>query len=155
MTQKFYRNADIALLVYSVIDAPSFEKIEKWRKDVLDYSLNNDIKMILIGNKIDLTEERCIPKRNGIKYANEKNMKFIEMSARNPNDFQLLYDVVKEAASEVMAEGGSHKSRQGGVGLTIKEEEEEEEHIYEEIDNVKNVKNERKSTRHKCIRCSN
>lgn len=155
MTQKFYRNADIALLVYSVIDAPSFEKIEKWRKDVLDYSLNDHIKMILIGNKIDLTEERCIPKRNGSKYANEKNMKFIEMSARNPNDFQLLYDVVKEAASEVMAEGGSHKSRQGGVGLTIKEEEEEEEHIYEEIDNVKNVKNERKLTRHKCIRCSN
>ena len=152
--QQFYRNADIALLVYSVIDARSFERIEKWRKDVLDYSLNNDIKMILIGNKIDLTEERCIPKRNGIKYANEKNMKFIEMSARNPNDFQLLYDVVKEAASEVMAEGGSHKSRQGGVGLTIKEEE-EEEHIYEEIDNVKNVKNERKLTRHKCIRCSN
>ena len=82
-------------------------------------------------------------------------MKFIEMSARNPNDFMLLYDAVKEAASEVMAEGGSHKSRQGGVGLTIKEEEEEEEHIYEEIDNVKNVKNERKLTRHKCIRCSN
>lgn len=150
MTHKFYRNADIALLVYSVIDAPSFEKIEKWRKDVLDYSLNNDIKLILVGNKIDLTEERCVPKTKGSKYANEKNMKFIEMSARNPNDFQLLYDVVKEAASEVMAEGGSHKSRQGEVGLTIKEEE--EEHIYEEIDNVKN---ERKLTRHKCIRCSN
>lgn len=150
MTHKFYRNADIALLVYSVIDAPSFEKIEKWRKDVLDYSLNNDIKLILVGNKIDLTEERCVPKTKGSKYANEKNMKFIEMSARNPNDFMLLYDVVKEAASEVMAEGGSHKSRQGEVGLTIKEEE--EEHIYEEIDNVKN---ERKLTRHKCIRCSN
>lgn len=150
--QQFYRNADIALLVYSVTNARSFERIEKWRKDVLDYSLNDGIKMILIGNKVDLTEERCIPKRNGIKYANEKNMKFIEMSARNPNDFQLLYNVVKEAASEVMAEGGSNKSRQGGVGLTIKEEE---EHIYEEIDNVKNVKNERKLTRHKCIRCSN
>ena len=150
MTHKFYRNADIALLVYSVIDAPSFEKIEKWRKDVLDYSLNNDIKLILVGNKIDLTEERCVPKTKGSKYANEKNMKFIEMSARNPNDFMLLYDVVKEAASEVMSEGGSHKSRQGEVGLTIKEEE--EEHIYEEIDNVKN---ERKLTRHKCIRCSN
>ena len=53
----FYREASIALMVYSIDKRESFIHINKWLKEVRLQS-SPDIEIILIGNKNDLEEQR-------------------------------------------------------------------------------------------------
>ncbi|XP_019861780.1 PREDICTED: ras-related protein RABF1-like [Amphimedon queenslandica] len=94
LTKQFYRNADIALLVFSIDDGPSFHKIEFWRKEVLSHNIEKDVAMILIGNKDDLHEERINPKSTSKQYTEKHGMKFIEMSANRRDDYLKVDSVI-------------------------------------------------------------
>ncbi len=78
----FYRNSSLALIVYSVTSERSFTNIDTWLQELRTHS-NPDVKMILIGNKIDLIEQRVISKEQGELFAKKNNMNlFIETSAK-------------------------------------------------------------------------
>ena len=107
--RRYYINADIALIVYDITNAGSFHHVrEYWRKEVLKYSKNEDVKLILVGNKSDKNNERVVDSDVAEKYAQDNDMSFIEMSARNEDHFDLLYDQIRAAAGQVLAIGGSH-----------------------------------------------
>jgi len=62
----FYRGADACLLVYDVTDAKSLEHLESWRIEFLR-QVGDDPEManfpfLVLGNKIDMTSERRVPK---------------------------------------------------------------------------------------------
>ena len=79
----FYRNSSLAIIVYSVTDRPSFENIDLWYKELRTHS-NPNVKVFLIGNKIDLDDERKIQTEEGEKYADQyKINKFFESSAKS------------------------------------------------------------------------
>ena len=78
----FYRNASLAIIVYAVNSRDSFENIEMWLRELRTHS-NPDVKIFLIGNKIDLDNERVITKDQGEKFCkNNKLNLFIESSAK-------------------------------------------------------------------------
>ena len=52
----YYRSSSFAILVYDVTDKLSIECLEDWAVDIAD-NAPHDIKMILVGNKIDLTDK--------------------------------------------------------------------------------------------------
>ena len=78
----FYRNSSLAIIVYAINSKDSFENIEMWLRELRTHS-NPDAKVFLIGNKIDLENERKITKEQGENYAktNKFNL-FIESSAK-------------------------------------------------------------------------
>ena len=78
----FYRNASLAIIVYAINSKESFEDIEMWLRELRTQS-NPDTKIFLIGNKIDLENERKITKEQGENFAkiNKLNL-FIESSAK-------------------------------------------------------------------------
>ena len=78
----FYRNSSLAIIVYAINSKDSFENIEMWLRELRTHS-NPDAKVFLIGNKIDLVNERKITKEQGESYAktNKLNL-FIESSAK-------------------------------------------------------------------------
>ena len=55
----FYRNSSLAIMVYAINNKESFENIDMWLKELRTHS-NPDTKVFLIGNKIDLENERVI-----------------------------------------------------------------------------------------------
>jgi small GTP-binding protein len=78
----FYRNASLAIIDYAVNSRDSFENIEMWLRELRTHS-NPDVKIFLIGNKIDLDNERVITKDQGEKFCkNNKLNLFIESSAK-------------------------------------------------------------------------
>ena len=96
----FYRNSSLAIIVYSVTERMTFENVDLWFKELRTHSSPN-VKVFLIGNKIDLVDERKIQTEEGEKYAEQyKINKFIEASAKSgfnaKNIFieaaKLLYD---------------------------------------------------------------
>ena len=83
LISSFYRNASIAMIVYSIVSRESFNHLNIWLKDVHLLS-NPDIKIFLIGNKIDLEANRQVNTEEGKKYANENGIHFFsETSAKN------------------------------------------------------------------------
>ena len=78
----FYRNSSLAIIVYAVNSKDSFENIEMWLRELRTHS-NPDAKVFLIGNKIDLENERKITKEQGESFAKSNKLNlFIESSAK-------------------------------------------------------------------------
>ena len=83
LISNFYRNASLAMIVYSIDSKVSFSHLDIWLKDVQLLS-NPDVKIFLIGNKLDLENIREVSFDEGKKYANEHNAcYFNETSAKN------------------------------------------------------------------------
>ena len=94
---QYIKSCDGLLIVYAVNDRTSFEKIEEWLKEVEEKkNTNNKVPLVLIGNKIDLENERVVSKEEGEKLAEKYNIEFFECSAKkgiNVNEaFQYLID---------------------------------------------------------------
>ena len=83
LINSFYRNASLAILVYSIDCKESFESLENWLNDVKKLA-NPDIKIILIGNKVDLEDKREVPKEKGEQFCKDHKLNlFLETSAKN------------------------------------------------------------------------
>ena len=87
----YIREAQIILLVYDITNKESFDSIPKWFSDILNVK-NDEAVFVLIGNKIDLTNNRKVSYNEGKRLANEKNIIFEELSAKNGTNFNDLFN---------------------------------------------------------------
>ena len=86
MATSFYKNGHAAILVYSVASRKTFENIQYWLKEVRDHADSN-VKIFLLGNKIDLKDAREVSLEEGQEFAKEHGLFFMEVSAlTNEND---------------------------------------------------------------------
>jgi Ras-related protein Rab-2A len=81
ITRSYYKDAGVVLLVYDVSNLTSFISLETWFDDIKDMANNPHI--ILVGNKSDLSKQREVPFDTGLKFAESKDMLFIETSAKD------------------------------------------------------------------------
>ena len=103
LIKNYYKGASLIILVYSINDMKSFNKLKEWINNIRE--INENVKIFLIGNKIDKEEQRKITKEMGEKfYQNNKLNSFFEASAKtgyNINDIfiqavKILYDDIKD-----------------------------------------------------------
>ena len=91
LIQNFYRNASLAILVYSIDKRTSFENLEVWLNEIKGRG-SPDVKIFLVGNKIDLSENREVSIEEGQKfYEDHKLNLFIETSAKSGENVQELF----------------------------------------------------------------
>jgi Ras-related protein Rab-6A len=77
-------------LIYDITSKDSFESIPKWFSDILNVK-NDEAIFALVGNKIDLNDKRVVSFEEGKKLANEKNIIFEEVSAKDGQNFNELF----------------------------------------------------------------
>ena len=82
-----------ALLVYDVTRHNTFETINsKWLKDFKNY-VKKEGTYILIGNKIDLTDQRMVSTDDGINFAKKINASdYIETSAKSGENAEKAFE---------------------------------------------------------------
>ena len=84
ITTAHYRRAVGALLVYDVTQARTFQNVKKWLEELREHA-DPDIIIMLVGNKLDLvedrTESRAVPLESARKLAEQYGMLFSETSA--------------------------------------------------------------------------
>ena len=77
------RDAEGFMVVYSITDKKSFEKVVEFQKKITQVKEKvKSIPIILIGNKVDLEENRQVTKEEGQKLAKEFGIPFLETSAK-------------------------------------------------------------------------
>ena len=80
LAMTYYRKAFGILLLFDVTKKPSFLACKNYLEEV---RFNSDKKCViyLVGNKIDLANEREITKEEAEEFAKQENIKYIETSA--------------------------------------------------------------------------
>ena len=87
----FYKNSSLAIMVYSVDSEQSFNNIETWLNDIKTQS-SPDIKIILIGNKVDLEDKRQVTKAEGEDFCKSHDLNFFcETSAKTGFNAENLF----------------------------------------------------------------
>ena len=96
LISNFYRNASLAMLIYSIDSRESFNNIIKWLKEIKLQS-NPDIKVVLIGNKADLENKRQVTIEEGNKFKEENEILFFqEASAKSGiNAKEIFHEAAK------------------------------------------------------------
>eukprot|EP00794_Sanderia_malayensis_P007329 gene7329-8149_t len=94
ITSSYYRNADAAIVVYSVDNEESFHSLYRWTKE-LDKCGKENLVKIIVGNKSDLEEERRVSEQSAIEFALADNAAAVlECSAKENDNIELLFEAL-------------------------------------------------------------
>ncbi|ODV86268.1 hypothetical protein CANARDRAFT_27518 [[Candida] arabinofermentans NRRL YB-2248] len=108
LASMYYRNAQAALVVFDITQESSLEKAKYWVKE-LQKQANSNIVITLVGNKLDLSEERKISEDEALAYANELNIMYCEVSAKSG---QNIKDCFRDVALKLPLDNKSNSQNQ-------------------------------------------
>ena len=91
ITSSYYKGAHGCLLVYDITRKVTFENIDKWLAEI-KLSSNNEINMVLIGNKCDLEDKREVSIEEAQNIAKLLNLAFMETSALNGTNVEKAFN---------------------------------------------------------------
>ncbi|XP_015739763.1 ras-related protein Rab-11A-like [Coturnix japonica] len=107
ITSAYYRGAVGALLVYDIAKYLTYENIERWLKELRDHADNN-IVIMLVGNKSDLRHLRAVPTDEARSFAEKNGLSFLETSALDSTNVEtafhnILSEIYRSAAQRQIA----------------------------------------------------
>ena len=118
----YFSGAAGGVLVYDITNRNSFNSLDYWLKQIRQNA--GDIPVTLAGNKIDIADQRKVSSEEAKKFAKEKNLIYLETSAKTgvsvPDLFDGLINVIMERELERAAKKEAKKD-----SSSLEEEEEE------------------------------
>lgn len=127
ITSAYYRGAVGALIIYDITDKKSFVAVEQWLNEIRSHA-SHGIVLMLVGNKIDLEEQREVRTEDGMHLAEKHGLRFIETSALSGDhvveafkeNIQQCYDNLRQThmISNDLEDQGTPV--QLGIGRTIR-----------------------------------
>lgn len=103
------KNVDCFLLVYDVTSQKSFENLSNWKKVVIKEAKKNVI-FVVVGNKIDLKEQRAVSTDEGKEFAKNNGFIFAEVSAKTGDGIKDLFETqIYSKINEKINQGGGNK----------------------------------------------
>jgi len=102
ITKSYYKNAEGLLVIFDITNEESFNHVKNWINEAKDN--NSDIKIILVGNKLDFENERKVTEERAKKFAENNSLQYFETSAKNGKNihksFKAMIDLILEGKSE-------------------------------------------------------
>ena len=93
ITSAYYRGAVGALLVYDITKQLSFENLERWLRELREHAEQN-IVIMLVGNKSDLRHLRSIKTEFAAEFAEKESLSFIETSALESTNVEMAFQQI-------------------------------------------------------------
>ncbi|KAI1823598.1 ras family-domain-containing protein [Xylaria intraflava] len=92
----YIRDSSVAVVVYDISNAKSFQNTKKWIDDVRA-ERGNDVIIVLVGNKTDLNDKREVTTQQGEEEAKKNNLMFVETSAKLGHNVKILFRRIAQA----------------------------------------------------------
>ncbi|UYP47742.1 hypothetical protein NEF87_004027 [Candidatus Lokiarchaeum ossiferum] len=86
----FYRGAFACIFVFDLTRRESYEHVKNWVEESEQYAPG--VPRILLGNKVDLIEERVVSKTEGEALAQELRASYYETSAKEAKNVDICFD---------------------------------------------------------------
>ena len=101
ITRSYYRSAAGCLLVFDITRRESFANLTEWLNEAR-FNGNSSMSIILVGNKSDLEDQRVISYEEGLRFAKDNGMNYLETSAlTGTNISQAFNDVGNSILSKI------------------------------------------------------
>ena len=114
ITNQYYKGADGICLVFDLTDTNSFEKINDWVSQISSNTKEEDISLVLLGNKCD-SDQRTVSDHYGLNKAKELKIKYFETSALNGTNINEAFIYLTQ---QIMLKRGDNKEQMGGAQLS-------------------------------------
>ena len=90
----YYRSAEVAIFVYSINKLQSYNNIQEWYKELINENNDdNNVKKVLLGNKLDLENERKVEFETANSFAKANGFEvFAEITCKN-DEGQNIYNI--------------------------------------------------------------
>ena len=127
ITAVYYKGAKGALVVYDTTDKSTFDNIDKWMLEIKDKT-SKDIKLMIIGNKIDLKDEREVKNEEALKKAESLGIPLMETSALDATNVKeafndLLKEIYKDMKDNLNKPENKFQNDKKGIDLNTNEPE--------------------------------
>ncbi|KAI8139606.1 ras-related protein rab-like protein-6A [Fennellomyces sp. T-0311] len=106
----YIRDSSVAVIVYDISNRESFLNTSKWIDDVRA-ERGNQVIIVLVGNKTDLSEKREVTPDEGEKRAKELNVMFIETSAKAGHNVKTLFRKIAQNLPGIDSNGNDQKEQ--------------------------------------------
>ena len=121
ITAVYYKGAKGALIVYDTTDKSTFDDIDKWMLEIKDKT-SKDIKLMIIGNKIDLKDEREVKNEEAMKKAESLGIPLMETSALDATNVKeafcdLLKEIYKDMKDNLNNPENKYQNEKKGIDL--------------------------------------
>jgi small GTP-binding protein len=105
----YYRDAQVAIVVYDITNRPSFEMLEPWIEGFTSVA-GSDSDIVVVGNKTDLESERDVTQKEGRDWAVDRGLRFFETSAKTGANVKELFEALGDIVSQKISRGVRHGS---------------------------------------------
>ena len=130
ITAAYYRGALGVMLVYDITDVETFKALNSWLIEI-EKNANKNVVKLLVGNKIDLEEQRKITYQQGSEFAESYGMSFIETSVKNNAN---VNEAFEKLGREIMVLTANDKEKNIGVSNNKKKKSIDLSKQQEQID---------------------
>ena len=87
----YIKDSAVAIVCYDVTSRDSFLSVDKWIEDAKALR-DDDVLLILAGNKTDMADHRQVSTEEGKEYAEKMNLLFFETSAKSGANIKVLFN---------------------------------------------------------------
>lgn len=124
LTSSYYRGAQGVILVYDVTRRETFDSLKNtWLKELEIYADLNDLVLMIVGNKIDLENERQVSYEEGLAFAQEQSALFMESSARTRVGIKAIFE---ELVLKILNRPAKASNRKQAQAVTLEESDGED-----------------------------
>jgi Ras-related protein Rab-1A len=124
ITRQYYRDSkgknilnkkQGVILIFDLTNRSSFDGLDKWVDDIKNFG-PEDVKIILIGNKSDLDDDRVVSYTEAVNKASLFDTIYIEVSAKTGNNVTGLFeDLTKKMVDKEEEELEKKKKKKGKI----------------------------------------
>lgn len=122
ITSAYYRGAVGALLVYDITKKQTFDNTERWLSELREHA-DDDIVILLVGNKSDLRHIRAVSTEEGASFAEKNGLFFIETSALDATNVDKAFETILSERYNIISqrqlEGSAEPSAGPSAGTKI------------------------------------
>lgn len=96
----YFRDMNMACIIYAIDSRQSFEAVENWYRAIAD-EMQNIPTLYLIGNKKDLLDQRAVSLEEGSELAEKLGATFFEVSAKS--DRREISEIFEKMARDAVS----------------------------------------------------
>ena len=93
ITRQYYQNSNAVILVFDLTTKSSFDDVLSWINDIKEFG-PKDCLIIIVGNKLDLYNQRCISFEQSVDLAKKLDMDYFEVSAKTGQGVKFMFDIL-------------------------------------------------------------
>ena len=111
----YYKKADCILLVYDITNIKSFNSCKNYYITQINEECKKHVKVILLGNKTDLSDKREVTKEMGVNLAKNNNLVFMETSCEDNYNVADAFEALIEMTNNDMIKRGKINKKQSDL----------------------------------------